>query len=107
MVQVLLPANGLITDAEARRLAWAMLADLAPDDVIPTPEVVTYLEGQRLAVLRCIADGKNTYPALCEALGWGRRCTERRVKELVDDERVERLRDGNGFTIIRISEAWR
>lgn len=107
MVQIGLPANGLITDAEARRLAWAILSDLAPDDVIPTPDVVTYKEAQRLAVLRCVADGKNTYPELCEALSWGRRCVERRVRELVEDGRLDRHRDGNGMTTIRIGEDWR
>lgn len=88
-VKITLPPGGRLTAAEAKRLAWGLLADLAPDEVDPTPEVVTYSEAQRLAVLRALGDGKATTSTLADALGWGVRTVQRRVNELIGDGRVE------------------
>jgi len=87
-IALILPDGPVLSDQDARRLAWGLLADLAPDDVIPTPEVVTYLEAQRLAVLRAVAAGNDTNDALMTALGWGVRSVQRRVRELIDDGRL-------------------
>ena len=91
-VRIRLPAGGLLTDSEARRLAWAILSDLAPDDVVGTPEVVTYVEAQRLATLRALGVRPSTAKNLSSALGWPLRVTQRRLQELVSDGRVVRAR---------------
>lgn len=93
-VRITLPAGGLISDAEARRLAWAILSDLAPDETIPVPDVVTYKEAQRLAVLRALVEGEKRIDEVASALGWKRRVTERRLHELLGDGRVTRERHG-------------
>lgn len=87
-VRISLPADGILTDAEARRLAWGLLADLAPDEVVPASTFVTYKEAQRLAVLRAVAGGVRTPKALTQALEWSLRTVQRRTRELVDDGRL-------------------
>ena len=88
-VRLNLPVGNKLTDKEAVRLAWAILADLAPDDVIAVPSVVTYREGARLEVLRQIERGVNTVYAISEATGWKCRTVERRLYELREDGRAQ------------------
>lgn len=88
-VRLKLPASGVLTDGEAKRLAWGILNDLAPDETIPAAQFVTYKEAQRLATMRAILDGAQTINAIGAALGWTRRTVERRLRELRDDGRVE------------------
>lgn len=90
-VRIVLPAGGRLTDAEAKRLAWGILNDLAPDEVIPVPEVVSYKEAQRLAVMRFLAEGEARISEIAEALSWKRRTVERRIQELRDEGRIERV----------------
>lgn len=78
----------VISDEAARRLCWAMLADLAPDEAIPMPEVVTYREAQRLAVLRAVAGGARTAIEVAGALEWSLRVAQRRIHELIEDGRL-------------------
>lgn len=93
-VKLTLPASGILTDAEARQLAWALLADLAPDEVVPVASVVTYREAQRLAVLRVMTGTARTSRQIAEALAWSDRTTQRRLDELATDGRVTRKREG-------------
>ena len=88
-VGLVLPDGPILSDAEARRLAWAILADTAPDEVDAMPEAVTYKEAQRLAVLRAMMAGVEGIVPLATTLGWQRRTVERRLSELVKDGRVE------------------
>jgi hypothetical protein len=88
-VRITLPAGGCLTDAEACRLAWAILSDLAPDEVVAVPEVVTYSEAQRLAVVRALGTGCRTAIDVAAALSWGLRTAQRRLSQLVEDGRVE------------------
>ena len=90
-VRLRLPDNLLLTDSEAKRLAWGILNDLAPDEVIPVPVVVTYKEAQRLAVMRALIEAPLTINEVSRALGWSRRATERRLHELKGDGRLVRL----------------
>lgn len=89
-VHIRLPADGVVSDAQARRLAWAILADLAPDEVVPAAEVVTYREAQRLAVLRAVTAGARTASEVAAALSWAVRTSQRRLSELVADGRLTR-----------------
>lgn len=96
-VEIILPAGGSITEAEAKRLAWALLADLAPDEVIAVPEVVTYAEGSRLEILRHLASGPKSIHDLTRLSGWKRRTVERKLYALRGDGRVViELRAGEG-----------
>jgi hypothetical protein len=90
-VRLVLPSGRDLTDEEAKKLAWGILADLDPDNVSAMPDVVTYREACRLEVLKAINDGANTIPKIAKAVGWGRRKVERRMYELIADGRVERL----------------
>lgn len=90
-VRLVLPDGPSLSDAEARRLAWAILADLAPDEVEPAAEVVTYTEAQRLAVLRAVRDGGVSAVVLSRRLGWNLRTVQKRLRELVSDGRLEAL----------------
>lgn len=90
-IRLNLPNGVFLTDAEARRLAWGLLADLAPDDVLATPDVVTYREAQRLAVLRAVAAGRMDAEAVARELGWKIRTAQRRCAELVGDGRLRRV----------------
>lgn len=87
-VQLRVPAGGILTDAEARRLAWALLSDLDPDEVVPFAQVVSVREGKRLAVLRAIASGARTATQITATQDWGNRLTQRLLADLVDDGRV-------------------
>ncbi len=87
-VRLRLPLGGVVTDAEARRLAWALLSDLAPDEVVPYAEVVTNIEGQRLDVLRRVAAGDLSTARIAASLGWKIRRVQRRLLELVGDGRL-------------------
>ncbi|MNU42708.1 hypothetical protein D3C71_314740 [compost metagenome] len=99
-VRLVLPAGPFLSDAEARRLAWGLLADLAPDDVVSNPDVVTYREAQRLAVLRAVADGKNDYVGLAQRLDWKVRTVQRRCRELIEDGRLLRIsKSSNGAPV--------
>ena len=89
-VKITLPLSGILPDAEAKRLAWGILNDLAPDEALPTPQVVTYKEGRRLSVLHAVASGHRTYESLMTELGGSRRQIERRVQELLEDGRLIR-----------------
>lgn len=102
-VRIILPSGGEITDAQARRLAWALLADLAPDEVVPVPDVVTFKEGQRLAVLRAVASGARTSRDIASALDWTVRQAQRRAAELAGDGRLASSRAGRGGVAIRYS----
>lgn len=88
-VRLVLPDGPVLSDGDARRLAWAILADVAPDDVDAMPEAVTYKEAQRLAVLRALKEGFDSIVPLASALGWQRRTVERRLSELMKDGRVQ------------------
>jgi hypothetical protein len=88
-VQLVLPDGPVLSDSEARRLAWAILADLAPDEVDAMPEAVTYKEAQRLAVLRALKEGVDSIIPLAQAMGWHRRTVERRLGELIKDGRAQ------------------
>lgn len=88
-VRLVLPDGPVLSDGEARRLAWAILADVAPDDVDAMPEAVTYKEAQRLAVLRALKEGIDSIVPLATALGWKRRTVERRLGEMIRDGRVQ------------------
>lgn len=90
-VKLRLPVGGVLTDSDAIRLAWGILADLAPDSATPV-DVVTYSEAQRLAVLGVIADRPMTARAIAGALEWGIRSAQRRLKQLEADGRVIRHR---------------
>lgn len=90
-IRLNLPNGVYLTEAEARRLAWGLLADLAPDEVLATPDVVTYREAQRLAVLRVVADGKNEYLSVAHELNWRLRTVQRRCAELFEDGRLRRI----------------
>lgn len=90
-VRLILPDGRVLSDAEARRLAWGILADLAPDEVEPVAEVVTYTEAQRLAVLRAVDAGHNTALLIARGLDWNLRIAQRRLHELVTDGRLEAL----------------
>lgn len=99
-IRLNLPNGIYLTDAEARRLAWGLLADLAPDDVLATPDVVTYREAQRLAVLRAVAAGKADYASVAQELGWKRRTVQRRCAELFGDGRLRRIsKSANGAAV--------
>lgn len=89
MVRLVVPACGLVTDADARRLAWGILNDLAPDEVIPVPQVVVRLaEGHRLDILRAVAGGLRTSTAISARLGQPVRMVQRYLAELVGDGRL-------------------
>lgn len=90
-VRLVLPEGPVLSDAEARRLAWAILADLAPDEVEPVPEVVTYIEAQRLAVLRAVRHQPTSAVTLASRLGWNLRTVQKRLRELVSDGRLHAL----------------
>lgn len=104
-VRVVLPAGGLLTDSEAKRLAWGILNDLAPDETIPVPDVVTYKEAQRLAVMRVLADGPARIDEVAVALSWGRRVTERRLHELLDGGRIQRFRESPRDVLFSLARA--
>lgn len=87
-VRIILPRSGEVSDAQARRLAWALLADLAPDEIVPVADVVTYKEAQRLAVLRAVVAGARTARDIASALDWSVRVAQRRLAELVGDGRL-------------------
>lgn len=95
-VRIILPRGGEITDAQARRLAWALLADLAPDEIVQAADVVTYKEAQRLAVLRAVAAGARTARDIAVALDWSVRVTQRRAAELAGDGRLAASHSGRG-----------
>lgn len=97
-VRLRIPSDGLLSDAEARRLAWGILSDLAPDETIPVPDVVTYVEAQRLAVLRCLLDGEDRIVGVAAAMGWNRRTAERRLTELTGDGRVRKQKVSSTVT---------
>jgi len=101
-VRLHLPADRPLTDAEARRLAWGLLADLAPEETVPVPDVVTYKEAQRLAVLRCLLAGAKRIDEVAEAIGWKRRTAERRLYELVEDGRVRKERVDSRTTLFHV-----
>lgn len=100
-VRIILPRGGKVSDAQARRLAWAILADLAPDEIVPAAEVVTYLEAQRLAVLRAVAAGARTAATIADALDWSLRSAQRRALELVGDGRLVASHAGPGGTRVQ------
>lgn len=105
-IEIIAPRRAL-TDEEARKLAWGILADLAPEDVGPTPEIVTYKEACRQSVLRALEAGPARMDEIASALGWQRRSTERRVYELIEDGRVERDRIDHHLTFFRLARAER
>ncbi len=89
MVRLVVPASGLVTDADARRLAWGILADLAPDEVVPVPQVVVRLaEGHRLDILRAVAGGARTSGAISARVDQPIRMVQRYLAELVGDGRL-------------------
>lgn len=100
-VHIRLPATGILSDTQACRLAWGILADLAPDEVVPAAVVVTYKEAQRLAVLRAIAAGARTSQAIASVLNWSLRTAQRRACELVGDGRLMASRAGSGDGAIK------
>lgn len=102
-VRIILPRGGEVTDAQARRLAWALLADLAPDEVVPVDDFVTYKEAQRLAVLSAVAGGARTARDIAASLDWTVRQAQRRVAELVDDGRLTGSHSGRRGPAIRYS----
>lgn len=107
-VSISLPSSGVISDAEARRLAWSLLSDLAPEQVMPVPTAVTYKESHRLGVLSAVLAGAETIPAIAAALGWSRRTAERRIHELVADGRLSINRPSrNSFARIRLTDEGR
>ncbi len=89
-VQVTLPRRPL-SENEAKRLAWAILADLAPEEVVPAAQIVTYREGARLHLAAALANRPRTIAELEDELGWSRRTVERRLHEMVGDGRVIRI----------------
>lgn len=93
-VVIRLPSDGRLSASDAKRLAWGLLADLAPDEAFAVPEVVSYREGTRLEIMRHLATGPKSYSELCQLTGWARRPVERRVKELEGDGRVRRAKKG-------------
>lgn len=101
-IRITLPAGGLLSDGDAKRLAWGILNDLAPDETIPVPEVVTYKEAQRLAVMRVLAEKPRTIDECASALAWGRRVTERRLHELLQAERIERFKADDYSVLFRL-----
>jgi len=101
-VRLILPSDGQLTDAEACRLAWGLLADLAADEVVPTADVVTYREAQRLAVLRAVAAGAADYHAVADRLGWSLRVAQRRGHELISDGRLVKLSAPGGRVKLKI-----
>lgn len=90
LVSLTLPPRPL-TESEAKRLAWGILADLAPDEVAPIPQVVNYRESGRCQVLTHLAEGPRRIPQLADLLNWNRRTVERRLAELIGDGRVKRV----------------
>lgn len=102
-VRIVLPRGGKVSDAQARRLAWAILADLAPDEIVPAAVVVTYKEAQRLAVLRAVASGAHTAATIADALGWSLRSAQRRALELVGDGRLTASHAGPGGCRVQYS----
>lgn len=102
-VRIILPRGGKVSDAQARRLAWAILADLAPDEIVPAAVVVTYKEAQRLAVLRAVAGGALTAATIADALGWSLRSAQRRALELVGDGRLAASHAGPGGCRVQYS----
>lgn len=103
-VRVQLPNGGVLTEAEACRLAWGLLNDLAPDEVVPAADVVTYKEAQRLAVLRTVGRRIIAASDIGAALGWGSRVVQRRLEELVGDGRLRadgRGKRGRTYSLVR------
>lgn len=90
-VSLILPAGRALTDAEARKLAWGILADLAPEEVAAAPTIVTYREAQRLMLLQAMREGAAPINALGARVGFARRVTERLLQDLLRDGRAQRL----------------
>lgn len=88
LVRIRVPASGIVGEQDARRLAWGLLNDLAPDEVVPFAEVVTPTEGHRLDVLRVLSSGTATTRDVADRLGKSIRQIQRRMAELVGDGRV-------------------
>lgn len=86
-VLVMVPATA-ISEGEARRLAWGLLADLAPDEVQPEVVVIAEAEAQRLSVLKLLEKHPLTASQLAQRTGWKVRTAQRRLTELVDDGRA-------------------
>lgn len=103
-IAIYLPAGRLLTDDEASKLAWAILADLVPDLVPPVPVVVTYREGARLQLLAAMREGAASIDTLSGRLGWQRRKTERRLHDLLADGRAERLKISPHDVRFRVTE---
>jgi hypothetical protein len=80
-VTLILPHGRELTDAEARKLAWGILADLSPDEVEKVPDVVTHREAARLALIGALRSGAASINELAAALG-----------DLLQDGRAERIK---------------
>lgn len=103
-VAVFLPAQRLLTDVEACQLAWGILEAPAPDLVAPAPVVVTYREGNRLALLAAMREGAASIDTLAARAGWQRRKTERLLRDLLADGRAERIKISHTDVRFRATE---
>lgn len=87
-VRLIMPQDATISESDARRLAWGLLADLAPDEAQPEVVVTTKSESQRIAVLKLLDRRPLTAAQLAASMNWPLRTAQRRLSELVDDGRA-------------------
>lgn len=98
-VRLVLPTGTLLTDSEARRLAWGILADLDPDEAAGAPARPAYRAARLREVLRAVEATPGLSAAeLAARFPWTLRQTQRRLQVLTDSGRVVRHGDrSEGF----------